>query len=159
MQKIAFDERKRLYNEVQAVERTLRKQIENAIQDDYLRPLRNSVTDTITVTIQEIFTFLKDSYGDISKAVLKERERAVDDMIYDPSQTVDSVFNKIDDFQDLCVLTNHDKTDTQLCTMAYLIFQNTGIFMDSLKSWNQKPRVEQSYANMKMFMRREYLEL
>ena len=75
-------------------------------------------------------------------------------MIYDPSQMVDSVFNKIDDFQDLCVLTGHEKTDTQLCTMAYLMFQNTGIFMDSLKLWNQKLRADQSYAIMKTFMRK-----
>ena len=73
-QKIDYDERKRLYNECQGVEVALRNQISEAIEDDYLEPLRDSTTDVITCTIREIFTFLRDNYMQLSPAELKERE-------------------------------------------------------------------------------------
>ena len=86
-------------------------------------------------------------------------ESEIDDIIYDPATQVDSVFNKIDDFQDVCVLTSNAKSDTQLVNMAYLIFQKSGIFMNSLREWNKKTPADKTYVNMKSFMRNEYLQL
>ena len=113
-QKIAFDERKRAYNECQAVECTLRNQIIKAIDETYTRPLRDPTTDMIISSIPAIFTFLQKTYGKLSPSQLKQRENAVDDMIFDPSTNVDTVFNKIEDFQALCTLIDRDKTDTYL---------------------------------------------
>ena len=158
-QKIAFDERKRLYNECQAVEAILRTQIMDAIKRDYLHPLRNTTTDRITDPIPAIFDFLQNTYGRVTPVQLKEREREIEDHIYDPALTVDSVFNKIDNFQDICTLTGNTKTDNQLVTYAYLIFQKSGIFMDSLRRWNTKPIADQTFDNFKKFMRTEYLDL
>ena len=87
----------------------------------------------INDTIPEIITFLRDTYGKLSPSQLKERERVIYHMIYDPSQPIDSVFNKIQDFNDLCMLIQNQKTDTQLVIHAYLVFQKTGFFMTSLK--------------------------
>ena len=89
-QKITFDEQKRQYNECQGVEMALRNQIVEAIEEEYLQPLRDSITDMITSTIPTIFTFLQQTYGNLSPSELKERERVLDDMIYDPSQNVGS---------------------------------------------------------------------
>ena len=136
----------------------MRTQIINAIDDDYLRPLKNIHTDTINDSISFIFNFLKTTYGNMTTGQLKSKEAEVDDMLYDPSTTVDSVFNKIDDFQDLCVLTTNAKIDTQLVNTAYLICQKTGLFMDSLKRWNQKASVDKTYQNLKIYMRKEYLD-
>ena len=159
LQKIAHDERTKLFNEVQAVERTLRNQIVEAIDEEYLQPLQNSTTDMINSSIPDIFTFLKDTYGNLSPAQLRERERVIDDLVYDPAHSVDTVFNKIQFFQDLCELLNNGKTDKQLVTYAYLCFQKTGIFQNSLKDWNAKPLVDQTFDNFKTFMRKEYNDL
>ena len=157
--KYAWDERKRQYNEAQAVESTLRKQIVKAIDNDYLRPIRNTTTYMITHSIPDIFQFLQNTYGKITTGELEQKEMTVKDLVYDPETNVDNVFNKIDDLQDICVLTKNTKTDTQLMNMAYLIFQKTGIFMDSLRRWNQKPPVDKNYPNLKVFMRKEHLDL
>ena len=107
------------------MEVALRNQISEAIEDACLQPLRNSTTDMITSTISAIFTILRDIYGYLSPSQLKEYKRNIDDMIYDPSQNIDSVFNKVQEFQDLCTLLNNAKTDTQLVTYAYLCFEKT----------------------------------
>ena len=158
-QKIVHDEMRRQYNECQAVEAALRNQIIDAVESDYLQPLRNPTTDMINNTIPEIINFLRNTYGQLSPSQLKERERAIDDMIYDPSQPIDSVFNKIQDFHDLCTLIQNQSTDTQLVTYAYLVFQKTGIFMTSLKEWNAKPDADKTFVNFKVFMRQQYLDL
>ena len=158
-QKLAHDELKRQYNECQAVEVALRKQIIEAIDGEYLQSLRNPITDTITSSILDIFEFLKKSYGRLSPGQLKEKETILDNMVYDPATNVDTVFNKIQEFNELCTLLDNGKTDTQQVTYAYLIFQKTGIFMDGLKMWNSKPNNTKTFSNFRLHMRQEYLDL
>ena len=158
-QKIVFDESMRQYNECQAVEVALRNQIIEVIEDEYLRPLRNTTTDMINSPIQDIFTFLITTYGNLSPAQLRQREQVIDNFTYDPTQNVDTIFNKIQEFQDLCVLLSNRKTDTQLVTYAYLCFQKVGIFQNSLLRWNAKLVADKTFALFKIFMRKEYLDL
>ena len=158
-QRIAHDERRRLYNECQAVETVLRNQLIEAIDDEYIRPLRNPHTDMVNDPITTIFTFLHKSYGKITTGQFKVMESEIDDLIYDPATNVDKIFNKIQDFQDLCLLIGKTKSDTQLVDMAYLIFQKSGIFRDTLLRWNQKPSVDKTFVNLTLFMRQEYLDL
>ena len=157
--KITYDENLRQYNECQAVENALRNQIISAIESDYLQPIRNIHTDMINESIPQIITFLRDTYGQLSPSQLKERERAIDDMIYNPATTIDSVFNKIQEFQDICILLQNTKTDMQLITYAYLVFQRAGIFMTSLKEWNAKSIASKTFQTFKIFMRKQYLDL
>ena len=58
-------------------------------------------------------------------------------MVYDPSTNVETIFNKIQDCQDICGLIGKDKTDSQLVDTAYLIFQKSGLFRDSLLRWKK----------------------
>ena len=95
----------------------------DAIESYFLQSLRNSSTDMINDTILTIFTFLCNTYEQSSPSQLKEHERIIDNMIYNPSQTIDSAFNKIQNFQDLCTLIQNGKTDIQLVTYAFLVFQ------------------------------------
>ena len=52
-----------------------------------------------------------------------------------------------------------ENTDTQLVTYAYLVFQKSGTFMNSLKEWNARSHVNKAFVNFKMFMRQQYLDL
>ena len=114
-QKIDHDELLRQYNECQAVEAVLRHQIIDAIDDDYMQPLHNATTHTINHTIEQIITFLRTTYGQLSPSQLRERKRAIDDMVYDPAQNIDSVFSKIQVFQDLCTLIQNQKNGHATC--------------------------------------------
>ena len=158
-QKLQHDEVRHQYDEMQAIELTLRRQIVAAIEEEYLQALRNPITDTIQATIYEIFDFLKRAYGRLSPEELKTKEALVDNYVYDPATNVDTVFNCIQEFDDLCKLLENSKTDTQLVTYAYLIFQRTGIFMEGLKKWNSKPLCDRTFANFKLHMRQEYSDL
>ena len=90
-----------------------------------MQPLRDTMTDMIQCSIPDILDFLRTTYGKLSPAQLKEEENDVDSLICDPSCNVDTIFNKIQDFQDLCTMLDNVKTYTQLITYA-LIFQENG---------------------------------
>ena len=112
------------------METALRNQSIKAINDEYIRPLRNTYTDMVNDTIPDTFTFLHKFYGKLTTGQFKVVESEKDDLVYDPSTNVDKIFNKIQDFQDLCLLIGKTKSDTQSVDMAYLIFQKSGIFID-----------------------------
>ena len=85
----------------------------------------------IKTLIPKIFSFLTKTYGTLSPAELRQREKAIDDTVFDPTKNVDTVFKIIQEFQDLCQLLQNSKTDTQLVPYVYLCFQNTGILKQS----------------------------
>ena len=56
-------------------------------------------------------------------------------------------------------MISNDKTDTQLVTYTYLIFEKSGIFMDGLKVWNAKIAQDHIFTSFKTHIREEYLDL
>ena len=135
------------------MEQALCTQIIEAVESEYLDALRNVDTDMVNESILEIFTFLQETYGRITEEELVEREDALHQLVYDPHQPVDKVFTKITLFRDLCTITNNDKTDKQLVQLAYLIFNRTRAFVNTLKKWNEKSTEDKTYANFKQHMR------
>ena len=69
---------------------------------------------------------------------------------------MDKVFSQITLFQDLCSITNNDKTDRQLCQIGYLIFNRTRAFVDALKKWNATLTADKTLAKFKNHMREEH---
>ena len=90
---------------------------------------------------------------------LNEREKQIGDMVYNPSQGIDTVFNTIQVYQDLRALLHNSKTDMQPVTYAYLVFKKMGIFMTSLKDWNSRVFRAKSFATFTTFTWRQYREL
>ena len=158
-QKAQHDEDVRAYWECQAIEQALRNQIITAIDKDYLDALRNPHTDMINDSIPDIFEFLTTNYGQITEQELSDKEDEIKAISYDPSTPVDTVFNRINWFQDLCNLCNNKKSDRQLVQLAYIIFNKSRAFMDVLLKWNQKSNNMKTYNNFKMHMRKGYHEL
>ena len=56
----------------------------------------------------------------------------------------------------MCILTENQKTDHQLVQLAYLAFNKTKAFMDSLKAWNAKLLPTKPFATFKLHMREEH---
>ena len=69
-QKVAYDKRKRLYNKVQVVKTSLRIQVIEAINAEYLEPLRRATADMINDSIPVIFIFLRVNYGRITPGLV-----------------------------------------------------------------------------------------
>ena len=144
-----------MYNEVQQVKLTLRNQLIEAFEPEYLEPLRDATTDMITDTIPDIISWLITTYGQVSEAEMLTKEQNLTALTYDTTQPVDVVFNAIDKFCDLSDLNNITVSDRRKRQFAYVIFQKSRAFLDSLKKWNARPDATKTYTRMKDFMRSE----
>ena len=158
LQKIQHDEQLRLFNEVQAVESVLRTQIIEAIDEEYIAALRDPNTDMIHQSIPQIFSYLMRSYGQLSPQHLKQRENEIDNLTYDPATNVNTVFNRIQEYQEICQLVGQPLQDYQLVNHAYIIFQKEPAFRESLIRWNRREN-DKTYDDFKNYIRNEYNEL
>ena len=89
---------------------------------------------------------MQSNDGRITEKELVQKEEDLRNYHNNPQTPVDKVFNQVTLFQDLCAITNNDKTDKQLCQIVYLIFNCTRAFVDSLKKWNSKDPEEKTFA-------------
>ena len=126
-QKSAWDESKRIFNECQAVEQVLRQQIIEAIEPEYLEPLRDQYTEMVNDDIPAIFEHLLTTYGEVSDEDLLDRESDIKSYTYDPVKSVDDVFNKLRKHQEFASLMGNPMTEKQQTTIAYSIFNKTNI--------------------------------
>ena len=93
-----------LYNEHQSVKQTLRSQLIEAIPAEYLDVLRNLDTDMVNDHIIDIIAYLQINYGRVTDQELSDKEDQLKNTYCDPNTPVDAVFNKVNIFQDLCIL-------------------------------------------------------
>ena len=56
-------------------------------------------------------------------------------------------------------MIEHQINDRKQVQLAYCIFQKTGAFRDTLKTWNAKATEDKTYEDFKTFMREEHAEL
>lgn len=85
-------------------------------------------------------------------------EREVLEFAWDPADQPDTVFNKVDEYVDLCKMVGQPINDRKQVQIAYCIFHKTGVYRDSLKHWNKRS-THKNYENFKAFMREEHERL
>ena len=143
----------RLFREVLAVEKVLIQQIVAAIEPKYLKALRNPITNKLTRSIPDIFTYLYDTYGDVSPQDLRMLTAQVESLTFPPNEPVDTVFSEIDDLSMIADLARAPMSQQQKINMAYLILQNTQVYTNALKAWNQRPLNEHTWETFKSHFR------
>ena len=89
-------------------------------------------------TIPEILQYVMKTYGQLSPRQLKDRENEIDQLLYDPATNVNTVFGRIQEYQDICHLVGQPKLDYQLVKHAYIVFQKEQAFRDSLLRWSRR---------------------
>ena len=110
----------------------------------------------INDSIQTIISFLTTNYCQLTDQELSDREDDLKRTSFNPEEPVDLIFNRIKEFVELCAMTDNDKSDRQLVAIGYLIFNRTKAYTDDLKTWNAKPLVYKTFANLRINLRTEY---
>ena len=159
LQKADWEERVRLWREVQAVERALVQQIVAAVEPKYIKALRNPVTAKITQNIKIILNHLFNNYGKLPPSTINNMKRKVEDYILDPTDPIDILFSEIDDLVDIFTLQNDALTQQQIINMAYVIIERSKVFKKDLRDWNKKADAHKTWNNFKTHFREAQQEL
>ena len=127
-----WDEKVQLYNECQAIEQALRQQLIEAVEPEYLDALRDPTTHMIQYNIPDIIEHLQLTYGFLTDEDLSDRENVLKQFVYDPTKTIDNIFNIIVKHQDLYTIVNNPLADKQQVSIAYKIFNRSRLFQSAL---------------------------
>ena len=108
----------RIFRETLDVETVLIKQVVSAIDPEYLKELRDPVTDKINVTIAEVLDHLFATYGLVDSVTLDECETKVKNMFWTLSDPPVTIFNAIEDLVELAEAANLPKSQAQNVKLA-----------------------------------------
>ena len=159
----AYRKRMKLYDMCVGVEKALTQQIVKAVHADWLKPLRNAITNTIQGTIPEILTFLFNTHGNISPDTITNMELGVKNMEYDAeTEPIDNIFTKIEELVEFAAAAGAPYSRPQIINIAYVILKRLKIFNSFITEWNKKVRATpalNTWSNFKTFFRTAYDDL
>ena len=151
------DEQIRLFNECDTIERTLKQQVVNAIDNLYLRAIINTTTQAIQLHLHEIFDYLYRTYGNVTPQKLHARDTEVKNMVYNLQNPIDNIFNEIESLTDLAIRARVPMSQAQCISIALIILLNTRKFTHAIRTWNAI--AVQTWVNFKTHFRDARSEL
>ena len=154
-----FSERMRVFRESIDVKKALIKQIVAAIDQKYLRTLRNDDTHSITTDIPVILTYLFNRYGKVTPDKLNDKETEVRSFVYNLQDPLVSLFDQVEDLKKLGDAAQMPYTTRQLLNFGVQLIRNTHDFLDGLKSWIEKREDEKNWTNFKLHFEDEHDKL
>ena len=143
----------RQFQEVEAIHNALVQQVLKAVDDMYLKPLRNPITNGINVPLNQILEYLVRTYGALTPKQFQAKQQELQQFRYDIALPVDVVFTPIDDLAYMAHFARQPMSEENKIGLAYVIFQNSGKFKSDLKAWNNKPIADKTWSNMKAHFR------
>ena len=143
------------FQTVTAVENAIRNFFTSTIPDQYLEPLKQSITGISAVPIRTILATLYKNHGKLnSNDLAVARKSALEP--WDVTQPVQVMLNRIKKSADILDFAEEPYSEKQMIRIAYDAVLKAGIFSKSLKDWRRKPAVDKTWPNFKTFLAEEY---
>jgi hypothetical protein len=135
----------RTYNNVQSA---LKQQILAAVEDIYVRTLRNTHTGYTMVTTLQLLTHLYTTYGQLTPMAMQENDRQFRSA-YNPAEPFEMLVQQIEMAQSFAAAGNQAYTAQQIVSNAYSLIHNTGMFIDACREWRRRPEAEKTWSHFK----------
>ena len=152
------DRATRIFFEVKQVKSQLLSQIEEAVEEDFLKGMIHPDTAQLQGEIWEILDTLKSSTK-MSDEELEAHREAIKNMDFNATMPVDTVFNKINKFVTLTKNAGKQITQPQTVALAMLVIKKTGVFSRHIVDWNRRNLNQQTWQAFKDFFRTAQNEL
>ena len=144
-----YDADCRAFADVNLIEATLKRQINEAIDDKYLTGMVNPHTGVFTQSIPDIFATLYRKYANINAQAVAEKKQKVEKMQYQHAEPVLTIFHEISELGEYAKASGAPMTASQLIDIATIILQKANIFTSDFRKWNARPAAEKTWANYK----------
>lgn len=147
-----------LFYEVKQVKAQLMSQIEESIEEDFLRGMVHPDTAQLQGELWEILDMLKSATR-TSDEELEAHRDSIKNMDFNPSLPVDTVFNKINKFITLSKNAGRPLSQPLAVALAMLVIKKTGVFSRHIVDWNRRPANQRTWLDFKTFFRQAQNEL
>ena len=142
------EESTRKFRLFKAVDNALKNQLVNAIDDIYIKDIRDRVTGFATSFVRDIIQYLYRTYRLVTPAQLTandERFRAP----YDGSTDLEAYFNGIDDCLFMSDKANQPYSEGQTLTAASSAITESQRSPLAMREWHKLPDVARTWADFK----------
>lgn len=147
-----------LFFEVKQIKAQLLSQIEESIEEDYLKGMVNPATAQLEGEIWQILDTLKQS-TQMTDEELEAHRDAIKNMDFNPTMPLDTVYIKIDKYVQISQNAGQPVTQTQAISLAMIILKKTGVFSRYIAEWKRRPLLQQTWILFKDFFRNAQNEL
>ena len=135
----------RLYHNVN---KALMTQLLQAVDNVYIRALKNQHTGFSQCHIRDVLHYLFTHYGKVTPQALMENDTTFR-QDWDPTTPFELLIDQIESAQEFALDGFQPYTTAQILTNAYTLVHKTGAFNDDCKKWQQKPDHEKTWDNFK----------
>ena len=133
-----FKEEKRLFKEMTALEKSLLKQLSQALLVMYLKGFQNKHSNAIKKPIADIITHLFDNYGRVPEENLLEEDSTLRAKVFDLTEPLILMFHEIEDLQDLANAADLPYTDQEILNLGLTLIKNTNDFKKGITDCIEK---------------------
>ena len=138
----------RQWREYKNVSTALKNQLLSALDDIYIRTLKDRHVGYMNQSIRAILQHLFDNYGNITPLELEDNDTKMR-ATWDPNSPCDCLVKQIEDGQDYADDGGQPYTAEQLLRIAYTLVFKTGLYFEDCKTWNSRPAAQHTWDNFK----------
>lgn len=131
------------------MERSLIRLIVAAIDDVYLREIRNNASKAIDMPLVDVLDHLFSHYGSVDEETLEEYDAKVRSMKYHPLDPIVKIYNVIEELERLGRAARNPYSDKQKVQIGLKVIKSTHNFTDGLKEWYQLSAANQTWITFK----------
>jgi len=144
-----FDEDRRVFREYHNTDRALKSQLIAAVDEMYLKALRNRITGYAQVTTRQLLQHLFDTYGRLNPQDLKMNSERMNTP-YDIHSPIENLFEQIEDAVYIAATAHAPFNDNQIVNTAYTLIADTNAIELSCREWRKKPDEQKTFPNFKI---------
>ena len=136
------------WREFKNVNTALKNQLLSALDDIYIRTLKDRHVGYMNQSIHAILQHLFQNYGNITPLELEDNDTKMC-ATWDPNSPFDCLIKQIEDGQDYADDGGQPYTAEQLLRITYTLVFKTGLYFEDCKTWNALPTTQHTWDNFK----------
>ena len=153
----AHDDATKAFHQYVNVDKALKQQLIEAVDDLYLKALRNKYVGFSNQTFLTMIAHLYLHYAKISPTDLSLNDQAMKKP-YDPNLPIENLFEQINDAVEFAAAGKTPYTTPQIESTAYQLVFNTGVFGLDCKEWRKKALIDKTWANFIIFFTERHMD-
>ena len=148
-------ENKRTFQLAKSVNAALRKQILEAVDEIYLRSIRQQHIGYSNTPSRDMLSFLFTQYGKITPQALALNNKKFEKE-WDPTSPIELLIDQIDSCQEFAIDGGQPYSNEQILNNAYTLIFKSGLFFEDCRRWNALPAANKTWNRFKLFFTEAY---
>ena len=144
----AHKEQLRLWREQVLVQKALKKLLVSVWEPKFLNEIHDNVTGYNNVSIQQIFTYLHDKYGDLDEADVERLDKELTEP-FDPNEPFGTFISRIELIMETAEAANCPCTPSQIVSKAFNAINQSNAYPEGCREWKRKSASDKTWANLK----------